>query len=480
MKKPENFVKPPANQKHSDQGVRKKWNRCLELLKERVSSQGYRTWLLPIIPVNHIDEKLILRVPSQFFFEWVEGNFREPIREAVKKVFGMRTQIEYLVASKPDHQPARFNLNEDRKNQPDEQPVLDETNHATRLDSRYQFENFFVVNDNELAIRAAQIVAKSPGKTDYNPLLIYGENGCGKTHLLNAAGNYITVHRKRKRILYMSGENFLNEYIYALQNRKLELYNKNFQQIDVLLLDDIQYLSSKKKSQEGLFYLLSEMERQRKQIIISANNPPAALVGFEDRLISFFQKGLIVDLNPPSTDTRLKWIDSYCEKNDLTILPEVRDFLGNSLHDGLHEIRAVMVRIAAQSSLLGKPVSLNSTKRLLSQIDAKWAKRNGKLRPVHPLRIEEIIKTVSEYMHVPFDVLISYSRQREVTLARQIAIYLCKEHSGEPLQVIAYHFKDRHYTAIIHNYKKITAEMKNNPGLHHVICEIQKKLSKSR
>ncbi len=464
--------------KPAQAGIQRKWEQCLEVVKDEISPQGFRTWILPIIPVNYVDEQLILRVPSQFFFEWLETHYQSSIHKAVKKVFGLRARIEYLVASTPDQHPEELNLNGDNGKEPKPQPPLttEEDEEALALDSRFQFENYFVKNDNELALRAAQTIAKHPGKTDYNPLLIYGNCGLGKSHLLNAIGNHLLEHKKRKRVQYLSSENFLNEYIFALQNKKLDVFNKKYQKIDVLLLDDIQFLSNKKKSQEGLFFLFSEMERRRKQIVITSNQSPAQLVGFENRLISFFQKGLIVDLIPPSYETRLAWIDTYSEKNNLTILPEVREFISESLYDGLHQIRAVMVRIAAQSSLLGRPVSLSATKRLLSQIDANWVKRNGNMRPLHPIKIEQIIKVVSESMNVPFDLIVGFTRQREVTFARQIAIYLAKELSGESLKVIGYHFNDRHYTAILHNYKKISKELKSNPVLSNMIIEIKNKL----
>ncbi len=477
---PKTHARSLPDLKSGQTGIQAQWKQSLNLIKEDISVQGFRTWLSPIIPVSHVDNNLILRVPSQFFFEWLESNYQESIEKAVKKIFGLRTKIEYLVASSPDKQPEEMNLDEEPSSQKTERPVAEEAEEPIPLDARYQFENFVVKNDNELALRAAQAVAGHPGKTDYNPLLIYGDSGCGKTHLLNAIGNHVLAHRKRKKVLYLSSENFLNEYIYALQHKTMELFQKKTQGIDVLLLDDIQFLSNKKKSQEGLFFFFSEMERRRKQIVIALNQPPAQLLGFEDRLLSFFQKGLIVDLIPPSYDSRLELMDAFCAKNDLKMLPEVREFLAENLHDGLHQMRAVMVRIAAHGSLLNKPVPLGNVKRLLAQIDAKWAKRNGNYRHIHPIKIEQVIKIVSEYMNIPCDMLIGYSRQREISYARQIAIYLSKEISGESLQVIGYHFQNRHYTAILHNYKKIVKELKSNPVLNNAINEIKERIFSSR
>ena len=469
-------ARPVTETEFTIDNLQLKWKKCLELIKDEISPQGFRTWLSPIIPVSYVDEILILRVPSQFFFEWLETHYQDKVLDAVKKIYGLRTKIEYLVASTPDKPIAALNDNAPSEVHIPNNNIQTNESHDC-LDSRYRFENFIVRNDNELALRAAQTVARNPGKTDFNPLFIYGSSGCGKTHLLYSIGNNIVENKKRKRVQFLSSENFLNEYISALQSKKLDLLINNFQKYDILLIDDIQFLTNKKKSQEGLFFFLAEMERKRKQIVITADLPPGQLDGFDPRLLSFFQKGLIIDLIPPSNETRLQWINSFCDKTNLKILPEVKEFLCHSIFDGLQQMRAIMVRIAAQSSLIGKPVSVANIKRILTQIDVNWAKKNGSFHHLQPIKIEKIIKTVSAYLNIPVDILVGYSRQREVTFARQIAIFLSKELTGESLKSIGYHYKDRHYTAILHSYRKIKNEMKNNPAIRNLIIDIKNQLS---
>lgn len=460
----------------SENSVQEKWEQTLTLIRDEISPQGLRTWLSPIIPVSFVENTLILRVPSQFFFEWLETHYQEILSGSVRKVFGFRAKIEYLVASTVDNKPEQLNLAEDRESSNDEMEKNEQNPRESQIDSRFTFENYFVKNDNELALRAAQTIAKHPGKTDFNPLFIYGESGCGKTHLLHAIGNHILSTRKKKKVTFLSSENFINQYIQALQNHQMEVLNNNFAQTDILLLDDIQFLSNKKKSQEGLFYFFSELERQHKQIVITANQPPSQLTVLDKRLLTFFQKGLIIDLIPPGYDTRIKYIESYCEKTNLSILNEVKEFLANSLCDGLQEMRALIIRIGAQTSLLGKPVTLDATQKLLSHIDVNWAKKHTRFRHWNAVKVDDIIRVVSEYLNIPIDILIGYSRHREITFARQIAIYLAKELSGESLQVIGYHFNDRHYTAILHSYKRINQDMKNNPAVYNLILEIKNKL----
>ncbi|GAB4335766.1 MAG: chromosomal replication initiator protein DnaA [Calditrichia bacterium] len=450
----------------------------MDILREEVTPQGFKTWIQPIIPVTHVDEQLILRVPSQFFFEWLEANFKDKIYNAVKRIFGIRTRIEYSIASTPDQNPQELSLADDPESDASEPQatLTSEEQGNESLDDRYHFENFLVDNDNELALRAAQTVSKHPGKTDFNPLLLYGDTGCGKTHLLNAIGNYIQTHKKKKKIKLIRSESFLNDYIYALQNKSIDLFQKKYAKVDVFLLDDLQFLSNKMKSQEVLYYLLSEFERKRKQIVITCNEPPSQLVGFDKRLLAFLQRGLIIDLIPSSPQTRLKWMDMYCQRHELSVLPEVRQFLAHTTFDGMHQLRAVMVRITAQTSLLGKPVSLNKAKQILTYLDGNWAERNGHRKKLKPVNIEQIIRAVSQQMNVAEDLIIGKSRQREAAYARQIAMYLAKEFSGKPYKVIGYHFGDRHYTSVLHSYKKISEELKSNPMLNNLLKEIKNRL----
>ncbi len=465
--------------RRNSNSIQSKWEECLEIIKGKISSQGYQTWVKPIIPVSYVDEKLILRVPSQFFFEWLESNYQEIIHAAVKRKFGIRAKIEYLVASTPNKQPEELSLTEEKESESpaispqDVRPreAVEEGEYA--LDFRYEFSNYFVKNDNELALRAAQFVARNPGKTDYNPLFIYGNSGLGKTHLLQAIGNFVKANKKRKVVRYVTSENFLNEYIQALQSRKLNEFVEKYLKIHVLLLDDIQFLANKKKSQEGLFYLFSEMECRRRQIVISSLLPPAQLRGFDSRLTSFFHRGLIVDLIPPSLETRLAWIDDYVRKNELNLLPEVREFIARNLTDSLHHVRSIMVRIAAQTSLLGTPVSLSKTRKLLRHLNLNGNEGLGKFPGSKMIKIERIIEVVSQHLHIPVDLIVGHSRNREVSLARQIAIYLIKELTGETFQTIGYHFGDRHYTAILHSYKKIKGLVHKNPMLNSTVVEIK-------
>jgi chromosomal replication initiator protein len=457
----------------SDDSLISKWEKCLELITGQVSSQGFRTWISPIIPVGFVDNQLILRVPSQFFFEWIESNYANIIKNAVSKIFGLNIHIDYLIASTKNQKPEKINLEPKKANTSLPEQTESQKEDFFGLDSRFWFDNYYCKKDNELAWKAAKAVANQPGKTDYNPLFIHGASGCGKTHLLMAVGNHILKNRKRKKIRYMTSETFLNEYIYALQNRKLDEYNKNIKQLDVLLLDDIQFLCNKKKSQEALFYLLSEMERERKQIVITSSQSPAHLSGFNSYLTSFFQKGLIIDLVAPSYETKLIWIENYAQNNNLDLLPELKEFLASSFLNGLHQLRGAMVRIVAHSSLLGEHVSIVLAKRLLAQIDAEWAKRNEHFTHTQPLKIDKIIKTVSKYFKISPDVLVGFSRRREVSIARQIAIFLARELSGETLKVIGYNFNDRHYTAILHSFNKVKENLKNNPAMMKMISDIK-------
>ena len=458
-----------------DANFQDKFKYFLETIEGEISPQKFQTWIAPIIPVNFIEEKLILRLPSQFFYEWLISEYQDLIYQTTKKVFGPSTHIEYLIATGSD-KPEEISLEKSFPAE-DKDPHSQNEYPSYHIDERFQFDNYYTKNDNELALRAAQTVARHSGNTDYNPLFIYGGSGCGKTHLLYAIGNYIQSHRKKKKVSFLTSENFINQYILALQARKLDHFFKTFSQTDIVLLDDIQLLSNKKKSQEGLFYFLSELERQQKQIVITSNQPPVHLTLLDKRLLTFFQRGLIIDLIPPGYETRRKFIQAYCQKTNYTILPEVREFLATTLADGMQQLKAVLIRIVAQGSLTDKPITLEEIKKLLKLIDINFRGSKGSWEPRSPINHDKIIKYVSDYLNVPVDLILGYSRQREVVFARQIAIYLAKELSAATFQSLGYLFSNRHYTAITYNYKRIKKEMKNNPAIYNLIREIQNQLT---
>ncbi len=459
----------------SDASVQTQWKRCLEAIKNEVSLQTLQTWFLPIIPVSFVDDTLILRVPSRFFFEWIDTHYGHLLESTVRKVFGLRTRLEFLIApSHRDKEP----LDEVEEEPEERGPVQPDgfSSEDCELDTHCRLSNFFVNNDNELALKSAEYVANHTTRVKFNPLVIYGEVGTGKSHLLHAIGNHVQERRPRSRILYINAEKFLNEYVYALQHADINNFKKKLTSADLFLMDDIQILSNKPKSQEGLLYILMELEKKRRQIVLTVNVPPANLINFNPRLISFFQKGLIVDLIHPSVESRRKVIDFQLEQNGLKLAPEIVDFLVENLTTDMHLLNAAMIRIIAQISLIGKPLDLDQAKFIVAQIYPQWQGLNGLGMRKKRIDIELIQQVVADYFNLPVDVLIGSSRKREIQLARQIAIYLAREITGESLIRIGYQFGNRNHTTVLHSHKKIQKEIGHNPILKSTVLQLKSQI----
>ncbi len=460
--------------------IQEKWKACLEKIKTQLPLQSFRTWFLPIIPVSFSEETLILRVPSRFFFEWVESHYGELIKAVVREVFGFRAGVEYLIASgKPRPIELKEVLEEVQEpetpsvpeNQPHKKSWLE---NSEDLDDTFHFGNFFTGGDNELALKAAEYVAGHTSKVKYNPLFIYGDIGTGKTHLLHAIGNRIRERRSNARVLFLSAEKFMNEYVASLQNGEITQFKNNLASLDVFILDDLQNLAHKNKSQEILLYILNELVRKKRQVILSAALPPAKMGEFNKQLLSFIQKGLMVDLLPPSIFTRRKFVHYFLEEHEVELSEEAIEFLITALNTNMHLLHATMVRVVAQISLLGRPLEIERLKTIVAQMFPGW---NGSREVLYPrpeaLTIEKIVNEVALYFNIPPDVLLGNSRKREIQMARQVAIYLIRQLTSEPLTRIGYHFNNRTHASILYAYKKIEEQLKHHPVLQDSVLQLK-------
>lgn len=469
-----NAVHSLADQENS--GLPGQWKLCLNKIKEKVPAQTYQTWFLPIIPVSLVKDELILRVPSSFFFEWIESHYLDLLRRASAQIFGSKVQLQFLVASKL---PGKSAITAESEDAPVGDPDLAETlvqTDGNELEPAFTFENYFAGTENLLAQRAAEHVVNNLGKAGFNPLMIYGAAGTGKTHLLNAIGNYLLEKRKNRRLMLMGSERFLHEYIYNLQSGNINKYKRKLLQNSVILFDDLQFLSNKTKSQEFLLYIFQELIRRHKQVIISSNLAPGRLTQFNPKLISFMQKGLIVDLVNPQCGTRENIIDYHLQRNGVELEPEIKQFLIDCLTGDMHVLNAAMTRIIAQVSLLGKPLTLKDAEFIVAQIYPQWRGAKVRGQSAKDVNLEKINDCVSRFFNVPLDILLGSSRKKEVILARQVAIFLCRELTSESLARIGYHFSNRHHASVLYAYHKISKEIDRNPVLRSSVNQIRDQL----
>jgi len=449
-----------------------KWKECLDFIEKDIPWQTFKTWFIPLIPVSFVDETLILRVPSRFVFEWLESHFSRILNNSIKKVFGENARVEYLIAPsvRDKHDKADSEIspgeNDSDKAEPEKSvPALTDS----RLNPLFAFNNFFVYRKNSMVKKAAEYVASHLDSSRYNPLFYYGDTGTGKTHLLNAIGNNVSNQYPGKKVTYLNGGQFLHEYVYALQKGSINDFKEMLMNSDVFLLDDVHYLSNKMKSQENLVYVISQLLGKNKRVAITSKVPPNRLMKFNERLISTFQNGLIVDLMIPEHNTRKKIIQHHLNKNGVQLSEDLVEYLSEKFDSNMHNLNAALVRISAQVSLLGSSIDLDECRSITSHLRSELQISFGKIADLSKITVDKVIRNVGEFFEVPPDLISGNSRLARIVLARQIAMYISRKYTGESFTSIGYHFGDRSHATVLYACNKIQKKLKDNPELQDAV-----------
>lgn len=422
------------------------WKECLRIIKENVNPQSYQTWFLPIVPLKLENRKLTIQVPSQFFFEWLEEHYPHILREALSQVIGEGASPIYTILQKDEHM-ALTVLNNYSKTQGEY--MGDET----YLHSRYTFENFVEGSGNQFAKAASLAVAEAPGKTSFNPLVIYGGVGLGKTHLIQAIGNFAKERSSARRIRYVSSEKFTIEFINSIQNNRTTEFSQIYRNVDLLLVDDIQFFMSKERTQEEFFHTFNTLHQKGKQIVLSSDRPPKELRDLEERLLSRFQWGLVADIQPPDLETRIAILQQKADLDGINFPMEIIEYIATNITSNIRELEGALIKLLAFSSLRGIDINLDLAKAVLK--DIVISKRRD-------ISIEEIQRVVCHYFDIPDDLLRGKSRKKEIVFARQIAMYLSKDMTHYSLKSIGLHFGGRDHTTVIHAIRTIGDYLKNN------------------
>lgn len=459
--------------------VNRQWQQCITEIQKEVPHQTIQTWFHQITPVFYSENRLFLRVPSHFFSEWIDTHYGDILKKAVVQEFGDGTKVDYLIAmekEEPVEQPA---VVEPAAEIP---PVLEAVKDPSKpkvfhqcaeLDPHFRFENFFISVENEFAYNAAQVVAKELTKTGYNPLILYGETGSGKSHLVNALGNLVQKERPELKIVFYTSERFLHEYVRAAQNRKIHEFSRSLISADVFILEDIQYLKGKEKSQEELLYILLELIKRQAQVVLTANAAPCQLQQFNKRLLALLQKGLFADVPAAGCQAREQIIRHFLSKNEVQLEEKIIQFLTENLNQNIHNLHSVMVRIVAQISLTKRALSLREVKFIVSQICPDCYEGDD----ISPLRkeigIDEIVNAAATYFNVPCDIIQGVSRKQKISMARHVAIYLCRELTSESLNCIGYHFSNLHHATVLYSCKKIKNDIEKNPKIRTSVQKIK-------
>ncbi len=469
------------------------WDNCLRIIKDNISPASFKTWFTPIVPVKLDRNVLTIQVPSQFFYEWLEEHYVLLLKKTIKKELGVDGHLEYQVvmdnsfhnsspytvrmpganrkSTENDPVSIPLNLNADGISKdipnPFVIPGLKKIKINSQLNDNYSFENFIEGECNRLARSAGYAISENPGKTAFNPFFIYSNAGLGKTHLSQAIGLQIKNNFPDKTVLYVTADNFMLQFTEAVRNHSQNDFIGFYQMIDVLIIDDIQFLSGKAKTQDIFFHIFNHMHQLSKQIILTSDKPPVELGGIEQRLLSRFKWGLAADLSMPDLETKIAILKSKIYNNGIEIPDEVVEYLAMSITTNIRELEGGLNSLIAHSLLNKKPISLELAKRLIDKLVISTAKE---------ISIDYIQKVVCDYFQIPVDVLNSRTRKRQIVQARQLAMYFAKEHTSASLASIGLHCGNKDHATVLHACKTVNNLIETDRQFKGFFEDIEKRI----
>jgi len=539
------------------------WNECLDVIRDNISRQSFRTWFEPLRAVALDEEegllKLTVQLPSRFYYEWLEEHYFTLLRRTIAKVLGPGGRLFYdIVIERDDAEtrgasmqlPARppvvapppptydrggytpgsgytpgrqggdgRGYNDGRSGAPrpgDGQggggrPSMPREGHrssgpasaaseaegipftpggpgalpvappanpfvvpgirraevASHLNSSYIFDRFIEGDCNRLARSASLAIAQNPGTTSFNPFLIYGGVGLGKTHLIQAIGNHALATGRAEAVRYVSSEQFTGEFVHAIQNNRISEFSAFYRNIDLLIVDDVQFFGGKEKTQEEFFHIFNALHQNKKQIILSADRPPKEIAGIEERLLSRFGWGLIADVQAPEWETRIAILRRRAEDDGMQIRTDVLEYVAHNVTSNIRELEGALIRLQAHAALQNREVDVELAREVLRDL----------IKEVRAtLSVEEIQRVVCEYLRIPEDLVRARTRKREVVQARQTAMYFAKQLTKHSLKTIGLHFGGRDHSTVIHAVQSVEDQIDTEPQFRETVEAIRRKL----
>ncbi|WP_406543306.1 chromosomal replication initiator protein DnaA [Clostridium ljungdahlii] len=442
------------------------WEQSLNIINGEITEVSFNTWIKSITPVSIENDTFILSVPNDLTKGILTSKYKNLIANALKLITSKKYNIKFLIASESEEALTLDNTNK-RHNK---NSVLVNDEMSTMLNPKYTFDSFVIGNSNRFAHAASLAVAESPSKA-YNPLFIYGGVGLGKTHLMHAIGHYILNNNSKSKVVYVSSEKFTNKLINSIKDDKNVEFRNKYRNIDVLLIDDIQFIAGKERTQEEFFHTFNALYEANKQIILSSDRPPKEIPTLEDRLRSRFEWGLIADIQPPDFETRMAILKKKADVENLNIPNEVMVYIATKIKSNIRELEGALIRIVAFSSLTNKEISIDlAVEALKDIISSKQSKQ---------VTIDLIQDVVANYYNLKVDDLKSARRTRNVAFPRQIAMYLCRKLTDMSLPKIGEEFGGRDHTTVIHAYEKISTNLKQDESLQNAIGDLTKRLNQN-
>ncbi len=467
------------------------WENCLDIIKDNISYQKYKSWFEPIKPVSLKDDTLTIQVPSQFWYEWLEEHYYTMLRSTLAKVLGPEGKLEYSIVmeksdqfehnrsvrmpqrpmgpvqtqesdSFPDYQP-------DRIENPFVIPGIRKAKIDPNLNNSYVFDRFIEGDCNRLARSAGMAIADNPGSNSFNPFFIYGPTGLGKTHLVQSIGNKIKEKfGDEKSVLYISSESFTNEFVHAIRNNRASEFSMFYRNIDVLMVDDIQFFSGKEKTQEEFFHIFNALHQDGKQIILSSDRAPKDVPDIEERLISRFGWGLSADLKMPEYETRYAILERKANDNGIEIDAQIIEFIAHNFKSNVRDLEGAIIKLLAHASLQNiEEIDLPMAKRVLKDM-VKDSNTQ--------ISIESIQNYVCDYFGIDTNKVREKTRKQEIVEARQIAMYLSKKFTKSSLKTIGLHFGGRDHSTVIHAISTVEERISASPKHKQMVEDLHQRI----
>jgi len=451
------------------------WLEAQANLKKVLTEQTYNTWIDPLKFLGATEDTIVVEVPSSFFQKWVTDKYLAMIKEAISAVTSKNYQIEFHVAEPKPETASEAKSDKDLKSTKEKEKDKDKDREKDKdkksdfipnLNPKYTFESFVCGASNQFAYAASQAVANKPA-TNYNPLFIYGGVGLGKTHLVNAIGNQILAKNSRAKICYYSSEKFMNEMINSLRYKKMEEFRNKFRKMDLLLIDDIQFMAGKEATQEEFFHTFNALYESHKQIVVTSDKFPKDIPGLEERLRSRFEWGLIADIQPPDIETKIAILKKKSDLHQVNLPDDVALFLAAGATSNIRELEGMLIRLEAFASLTGNEITLSMAREVMKDIIVEKTR---------DITVEMIQKHVADHFRIKVSELKSDKRIKTLVVPRQIAIYICRELTKASYPEIGEKFGGKDHSTIIHSVKKIEKQMAGDAEFKGTVEDIKKRL----
>lgn len=456
------------------------WENCLKTIRGNISPQSFKTWFEPIKAIRLENEALTIQVPNKIFYEWLEEHYVGLLKSTIRQEIGQKAKLEYQIpivktqetnisARKPTHNTSNtaFVAADHIKN-PFVIPGIKKVKIDPQLNPDYVFDSLIEGDCNKLARSAGMAAARQPGGTAFNPLVVYGSVGLGKTHLAQAIGNEIVRKFEDKNVLYVVADKFTNQIIQAIKNNAIDELINFYQMVDVLIVDDIQFLANKQKTQEIFFHIFNQLHQSGRQIVLTSDKPPKDLEGMEERLISRFKWGLSADLQMPDFETRVAILDAKAQQMGVEIPYPVLEYLAFNVKNNIRELEGVVKSLIFSASIHKRNIDKELAKEVIS----------NHVSTVHKeITLEFIQQMVSDQLNVPLDNMKGKTRMRSAVLARQLSMFLAKNHTAKSLKTIGETLGGRDHSTVIYSCKAVQDLMDTDPGFRKTVEELDKKIS---